>query len=91
MTHTGEHQRDLPAQVDRVTEARVQPLSQEGRCLVCGIASQEDAALAPAVGGGGVKLVDGLAPDLVVLGLDPGGEQLADLLVALHLLARLAG
>jgi hypothetical protein len=51
-------QRDLPAEVHGVAEAGVEALPQKGRRLVCGIAGQEDAAFAPAVGRGSVKLVD---------------------------------
>jgi hypothetical protein len=57
---------------------------------VGGVAGEQDAALLPAVRRGGVKLVDGRAPDLVVLRRQPRTQQLLDLLGTHHLLAGLA-
>jgi hypothetical protein len=85
-----QHQRELPGQVDRVADARRQPLAEKRRGLVCRIARQEDAARLPALRQQRMEVVDRRPPDRQVRGVGEAMQHLDDAFVLAEIFRRSA-
>src|SRR5262252_1267962 len=85
-----QHERELPGQIGGVADAGAHALPHEGRRLVAGIAGEEDAAGAPALGDQRVKAIDRRAPDLDCRRVDEAREVPRHILRRAERLRRLA-
>ena len=88
----GSHHFDqLPGQIGGIPYSGTHSLSEEGRCLMGGVSSQQDPAVAPPRGHQSVKGVNGRTFDLRPPRVDPRGHQRFDHLGAVDVLFGLAG
>ena len=81
----GEHQVELPGEIDGVSYPRTHPLTGEWRHKVCRVTREKQTPIAPGIGPARLKGVEGVAFERGILRSDiPGSEQPPDRLRAIE-------